>query len=156
MPVTFIPHPAASHQTSTSMLCMLQALGPSPLCNGCTPAVTSFLSGHQIQLRKLLLEIPHTDLPESMRMIVNDMEGGKVLTRPPADNAPCRVFTMAGRVLRRLSPSKSIICTCRAAGISLFAFAYSIHGAQCLGRARLTTHSSAMLASRHPWRTEIP
>ena len=51
-------------------------------------------------------------------MIVNDMEEAKVLTRPPADNAPCRVFTMAGRVLRRLSPSKSTICTRSAAGIS--------------------------------------
>lgn len=121
MPVIFIPHPAACHQTSTSMLCMLQALGPSLLCSGCTPAVTSFLSRHPSQLRKLLLEIPRTDLPESMLMIVNDMEGGKVLTRPPADNAPCRVFTMAGRVLRKLSPSKSMICTCRAAGLSLSA-----------------------------------
>ena len=138
------------------MLCMLQALGPSLLCNGCTPAVTSILSRHHLQLRKVLLEILHTDLPESMHMITNDMEGGKVLTRPPADSAPCRVFTMAGRVLRRLSPSKSTICRCRAAGISLFAFTYSTHGGQCLGRVRLTTHSSAMLASIHPWRTETP
>ena len=43
----------------------------------------------------------------------------KPLTRPPADRAPSSVLTMAGRLLRRLSPSKSTICNTQAPSNSL-------------------------------------